>query len=215
MRFKILIILLIVTIPAILFTGQITSIMMSIDGELSNCKNSINIQGENKDVVVKECPSTIYLNMLYSTGISEPKAYASINGDIILFKGEKINKSLLYHELGHTIGYGHSRNATVMASSKNLRNKHGRKINKKAVRIAKEYEGFKFINWSSKSDRIYIKNEIENNNISKTNQYIIESNMEYYKDTKCNGIYFDKIPDWSDEVNNKMDFYIKCQIMEK
>lgn len=197
-------------------SGFLTDFIFMLTALSGQCESSFTVEGETKNVHVYHCPE----DQLFQTQ-ENVSAVASINGKIIKYQNKTIPSDLLMHELGHTLGFKHTKNSTIMSTLRLNRMSGKRKLTKQNLKIAREFEGFKIINWSEKKDRKYIKKQIEKDHLSRyliaeiptmTSNYNNRSTkvlMNEYKKKKCLGIYSEPNVSW---INNteRVPFYIKC-----
>lgn len=201
----ILIVVFSVTTIALLNTSLTGEFLLSSFTDISNCEESFIVKGEGeiKDTQVFLCSKSIFFKKLKIDG------FASKGGSkVIIKKDKKIPKTVLLHELGHNLGLKHSETEGIMRHDISQKSKDRDNITDKENQIVKSFRSFRYINWSNKSDRNYIKQEIEKDNLSEGSEKFIKKHMQNYKEKKCSAIYY-KETKWSKKFT-KRDFYKYC-----
>jgi hypothetical protein len=161
--------------------------------ESEECSHYYTIDGENKDVDVYKCDTKSKF------GLEDNYAYSEIGGSVVLVDSEDIGKyggELILHELGHSLGYRHSYNASIMDSTPEepMRNN----LTPIERELAVEFESLRIINWNSSEDIKYLESEDVDGF-----EHLVGSNCTsiYYEDS----LYRDK---WTGDR-----FYNKCDMI--
>lgn len=205
-KIELIFILFLIIIMAYL-TGFASDAFFSLNIFTEDCDKNFVIEGKSDNITVYNCQKSKISDVHYP----KAEAYASLNGHIIKnLEHNKINRNLLMHELGHNLGFLHSQKKNIMNHNRDMRLSPERNLTNSAIKIAETFEGFKYINWSLKKHRDYIKNEIKKDNLEGISEFVVENNLEEFKNKGCSGIYYTKDVSWSNKTYYPKDFYIYC-----
>mgnify|MGYP006279278165 CR=1 FL=1 len=98
---------------------------------------------------------------------------------IYLIEENQVNHRLMLHETGHAIGLNHKEKGIMASEADEIRNE--KYPGDEALLIASKVENYKIINWSSKKDYEFLREEYENGNLSRNG-----IQWAYYKHTNYN-----------------------------
>lgn len=148
---------------------------------------------EEVKVIVGSCEEDISKNIGIKTesiafAIMEKGKLGPLNFKRIVYQieGEPISNRVIMHELGHTMGMKHTEYESIMSpliySIESVK-----KPKNKSIKIAREFDNYKVINWNDKEDYEFLKREHKKGNLS------IEAlswSKDKYKNSDGRDIYY-------------------------
>jgi hypothetical protein len=101
-------------------------------------------------------------------------------------KIDNINNRVIMHELGHSIGLGHTEDFGLMYPSLYGVQRHSSPT-EGAIKVAKSFEAYEYISWDSREDYLFLKKEHEKGNLSESAMEWVESK---YNKSSGEDIYY-------------------------